>query len=66
MNGAQAVLVDGVEEGSEVGFVVRRGASTRLPAVEPPDSAVDEDAPAEIAAGDVLGTGEVAKDVAVG
>ena len=66
MEGAEGVLVVGVEEGLEVGFVVGGGAGAGFLVVEPPDGAVGEDAPAEVAVGDGIGGGEVAKDLGVG
>ena len=66
MEGAEGVLVVGLEEGLEVGFVEGGGAGAGFLVVETPNRAVGEDAPAEMAVGDGVGGGEVAKDLGVG
>ena len=62
----QCVFVVAVEQSWQVGFVVGGGAGAGLLVVEAPDGTVGEDAPAELAVGDVFGGGEVAKDLGVG
>ena len=66
VEGAEGILVVGLEEGLEVGFVEGGGARAGFLVVEPPDGAVGEDAPAEVAVGDGFGGGQVAQDLGVG
>ena len=66
VEGAKGVLVVGLEEGLEVGFVKGGGAGAGFLVVEAPDGAVGEDAPAEIAVGGDFGVAKVAKDLGVG
>ena len=55
VEGAEAVLVVGCQQGLEVGFVEGGGAGAGLLVVETPNRAVGEDAPAEFAIGDGIG-----------
>ena len=66
VEGAQAVLIVGVEQRFQVGLVEGRSPGAGLLVVQAPDSAVGEDAPAELAVGDAVGGGEVTQDLGVG